>query len=168
MVPLGLSSATAVRVGQAFGRGDACGVRHAGWTALGCALAFMATTACLFVFAPGPILRLFTSDARVLSSGITLLLIAGAFQLFDGTQVVLTGALRGIGDTRTPMLANLVGYWMLGLPLGAYLCFARGTGVPGLWIGLCAGLVTVALALFAAWAHRSRTHAPYAVAASSA
>ncbi len=151
MVPLGLSSAAAVRVGQALGRGDAEGARRAGWTALGLGLAFMATTACLFLSGPGAILRLFTSDARVLASGVALLLIAGAFQLFDGTPVVLTGALRGTGDTRTPMLANLVGYWILGLPLGPLLCFRSGAGVVGPWVGLCTGLVTVAVTLVVVW-----------------
>jgi MATE family multidrug resistance protein len=156
MVPLGLSSATAVRVGQAIGRHDAVGARRAGWTALALGLAFMATTACIFLVLPRPILALFTSDPRVLASGVALLLIAGAFQLFDGTQVVLTGALRGTGDTRTPMLANLVGYWLLGLPLGALLCFERGAGVPGLWIGLCTGLIVVATTLLVVWTRRSR------------
>jgi MATE family multidrug resistance protein len=156
MVPLGLSSAAAVRVGQAIGRHDSTGAQRAGWTALGLGLAFMSTTACMFLGLPGPILALFTSDARVLAAGVALLLIAGAFQLFDGTQVVLTGVLRGTGDTRTPMIANLVGYWLLGLPLGVLLCFERGAGVVGLWLGLCMGLVVVATTLLVVWTRRSR------------
>jgi len=156
MVPLGLSSAAAVRVGQAIGRHDPTGARRAGWTALALGLAFMSTTACLFLVLPGPILALFTTDTRVLTAGVALLLIAGAFQLFDGTQVVLTGVLRGTGDTRTPMIANLVGYWLLGLPFGALLCFRYGAGVVGLWLGLCAGLVFVATTLLAVWTYRSR------------
>ncbi len=155
MVPLGLSSATAVRVGQALGRHDLAGARRAGWTALALGLAFMATTAGLFLVAPRPILALFTSDPRVLASGVALLLVAGCFQLFDGTQVVLTGALRGLGDTRTPMIANLVGYWLLGLPIGWLLCFEGGAGVMGLWIGLCTGLVIVAITLFVTWSRRT-------------
>lgn len=156
MVPLGLSSATAVRVGHAVGRGDLEAARRAGWTALGLGLAFMSATALAFVSIPTVILGLFTADGTVLGSGVVLLLIAGAFQLFDGMQVVLTGALRGLGDTRTPMLVNLVGYWLVGLPFGWMLCFRRDLGVPGLWIGLCAGLVIVALTLLAVWARRSR------------
>ncbi len=157
MVPLGLSSAAAVRVGHAIGRGDRAAARRAGWTALVLGLAFMSTAALAFVAVPTAILRIFTADPTVLASGVGLLLIAGAFQLFDGTQVVLTGALRGLGDTRTPMLANLVGYWLVGLPLGWTLCFRRDAGVPGLWIGLCAGLVIVALTLLAVWTRRSRS-----------
>jgi MATE family multidrug resistance protein len=154
MVPLGLSSAAAVRVGHAVGRGDARGAARAGWTALVLGLAFMSTTALTFLLAPTPILRVFTSDPRVLASGVGLLLIAAAFQLFDGAQVVLTGALRGTGDTRTPMVANLVGYWVIGLPVGCVLCFGRGVGVPGLWMGLCVGLVCVGLTLLVVWARR--------------
>ena len=155
MVPLGISSAAAVRVGQALGRRDLVAARRAGWTALALGLGFMATTALAFVTVPHAILQLFTSDARVLTSGVALLLIAGVFQLFDGTQVVLTGALRGTGDTRTPMVANLVGYWVLGLPVGCLLCFRGGAGVPGLWIGLCLGLVSVAVTLLVVWTRRS-------------
>ncbi|MEO6027639.1 MAG: MATE family efflux transporter, partial [Candidatus Binatia bacterium] len=151
MVPLGLSSAAAVRVGSAVGRGDAAGAARAGWTALGLGLAFMTTTALAFLLLPEPLLRIFTSDARVLASGVGLLFVAAIFQLFDGAQVVLTGALRGTGDTRTPMVANLIGYWVLGLPIGLLLCFGRGLEILGLWIGLCVGLVAVGLALLAAW-----------------
>jgi MATE family multidrug resistance protein len=156
MVPLGISTAAAVRVGHALGRQDPAAARRAGWTAFGLGLAFMSTTAHAFLLVPEAILRIFTSDASVLASGAALLLIAAVFQLFDGTQVVLTGALRGAGDTRTPMLANLIGYWLLGLPVGWWLCFERGLGVPGLWVGLCIGLVIVASTLLVVWAQRSR------------
>jgi MATE family multidrug resistance protein len=156
MVPLGISAAAAVRVGHALGRQDPAAARRAGWTAFGLGLAFMSTTALAFLLVPEAILRIFTSDASVLASGAALLLIAAVFQLFDGTQVVLTGALRGAGDTRTPMLANLIGYWLLGLPVGWWLCFERGLGVPGLWVGLCIGLVIVASTLLVVWAQRSR------------
>jgi MATE family multidrug resistance protein len=152
MIPLGLSSAAAVRVGYAVGRGDAPAASRAGWTALAVGLAFMGSAALLFTFAPEPLLRIFTSDPRVLASGVGLLLIAAVFQLFDGAQVVLTGALRGTGDTRTPLIANLVGYWVLGLPIGLVLCFGHGLEVVGLWIGLCVGLVAVGITLLVAWA----------------
>jgi MATE family multidrug resistance protein len=157
MVPLGISSAAAGRVGQAIGRQDPIAARRAGWTALGLGVGFMATTALAFLLVPKTILRIFTTDPSILTIGTTLLLIAAAFQLFDGAQVVLTGALRGTGDTRTPMITNLVGYWLLGLPLGWWLCFRRGVGVPGLWIGLCTGLITVAMTLLAVWTRHSRT-----------
>lgn len=156
MVPAGLASAAAVRVGQAVGRRDPDAVRRAGWTALALGLAFMSAAAVSFVVMPGVILGLYTTDTTVLATGVVLLLVAGAFQLFDGMQVVLTGALRGLGDTRTPMLVNLVGYWLLGLPLGCVLCFGYGVGVPGLWLGLCAGLMIVAPTLLVVWTRRSR------------
>ena len=151
MVPLGLSSAAAVRVGYAVGRGDSHAAARSGWTALAVGLAFMSAAALAFLAVPEPILRLFTSDPRVLATGVGFLFVAAIFQLFDGAQVVLTGALRGTGDTRTPMVANLVGYWVVGLPVGLLLCFNRGLETMGLWIGLCVGLVIVGLTLLAAW-----------------
>ena len=168
MVPLGLSSAGAVRVGHAVGAGDARRARHAGWTALGIAAVITAAVGVLFVLAPAPLLRAFTTDPRVLSIGTSLLAIAAAFQLFDGTQAVATGVLRGIGDTRTPMTMNVLGHWVFGLPVGYALCFRAGWGVAGLWVGLCVGLVFVAIVLTIVW-HRQSRHlvlpiAPAAVA----
>jgi MATE family multidrug resistance protein len=157
MIPLGLSSAGAVRVGHAIGAGDARRAMHAGWTALGIGAVIMAAVGLLFVLAPLPLLRTFTSDTRVLSIGTSLLAIAAAFQLFDGTQAVATGVLRGIGDTRTPMIMNVLGHWVFGLPVGYALCFRARWGVSGLWIGLCIGLVFVALVLTIAW-HRRSSH----------
>ena len=83
--------------------------------------------------------------------GPSLLGLAAAFQIFDGIQTVSTGALRGLGETRTPMLANLVGYWVLGLPLGLSLCFVLHWGIYGLWIGLLLALVVIASTLLARW-----------------
>jgi MATE family multidrug resistance protein len=87
---------------------------------------------------------------------VRLLAIAAAFQLFDGAQAITTGILRGAGDTRTPMVANVVGHWVVGLPVGYLLCFTRGWGVSGLWVGFSVGLVLVSIALTAAWARTSR------------
>ena len=156
MVPLGVASAGAVRVGQALGRGDPEGASRAGWTALLLGALFMGCAAIVFLSLPGPILRLFTSDPRVIVTGISLLLVAALFQLFDGVQGVATGVLRGLGDTRTPMIWNLAGHWFLGLPLGYLLCFVWGWGVIGLWIGLSVGLILVALVLLVTWARRAR------------
>jgi MATE family multidrug resistance protein len=91
----------------------------------------------------------------VLAIGATLLAVAAVFQLFDGLQVVATGILRGIGDTRTPMLLGLAGHWGLGLPVGYALCFRLGTGVTGLWIGLSVGLIAVGFALVFVWRRRA-------------
>lgn len=156
MVPLGVSSAGAVRVGHALGRRDVAGAARAGWMALVIGTGFMACSATAFLVFPSYILRAFTSDAGVITTGITLLFVAAYFQLFDGVQVVATGILRGSGDTRTPMLVTLVGYWLVGLPVGYMLCFVRGWGVIGIWIGFCVGLVSVGLILLVAWSRRVR------------
>ncbi|MBM4267194.1 MAG: MATE family efflux transporter [Deltaproteobacteria bacterium] len=156
MVPLGVSSAGAVRVGQKLGGRDPEGARRAGWTALLLGGGFMSLSAISFLVVPHAILRIFTSEASVIEVGTGLLAIAAAFQLFDGVQVVATGALRGSGDTRTSMLTSLVGYWLVSLPLGAFLCFSLGLGVYGLWAGLTFGLVFAAIALVWAWSRRTR------------
>jgi MATE family multidrug resistance protein len=156
MVPLGISSAAAVAVGQAVGRGAPDVARRSGYIALGLAVAFMACAALAFWFIPQPILRIYTSDAGVIGSAAGLLAIAALFQLFDGVQIVATGALRGIGETGVPMLVNLGGYWMFGLPVGYLLCFHAGRGVTGLWWGLTLALVAIALILLYSWDQRSR------------
>jgi MATE family multidrug resistance protein len=156
MVPLGLSSAAAVRVGHAVGRGDQRGARLAGWTAVGLSLVVAGIVAALLLLVPVLLLRVFTDDAGVLVMGATLLAICAAFQPFDGVQAVATGALRGLGDTTTPMLLNLAGHWLVGLPLGYTLCFTWGWGMPGLWIGLAAGLLFVGASMVVAWHRRSR------------
>lgn len=156
MVPLGVASAGAVRVGQAVGRRDAAGASQAGWAALLLGVLFMGCAALVFLALPEPILRLFTSEPAVVATGVSLLLIAAGFQLFDGVQGVTTGLLRGLGDTRTPMIWNLAGHWCLGLPMGYVLCFVVGWGVIGLWIGLSAGLILVGLVLLATWVRRAR------------
>ncbi len=151
MVPLGISSAGAVRVGQALGRGDLGGAERAGWTALAFGSVFMLGAALVFLLWPGAVVRGFTADAQVIAAGISLLAVAAVFQLFDGLQVVATGILRGAGDTRTPMLWNLAGHWFLGLPVGYYLCFSRGLGAVGLWVGLLIGLTVIGAGLLLAW-----------------
>lgn len=154
MVPLGVASAGAVRVGHAMGRRDPWGVQRSGWTALAIGFAFMACAAIAFLVVPEPIMGLFTTNATVIATGVSLLLIAAVFQLFDGLQGVATGVLRGLGDTRTAMISNLAAHWLLGLPVAYVLCFVVGWGVQGLWVGLCIGLVVVGLALMAVWVRR--------------
>jgi MATE family multidrug resistance protein len=154
MVPLGISSAAAVRVGQQLGRKDTAGARRAGWSAIILGVGFMACSGLLFVSIPTWIARLFSPDPMVIRTGARLLLVAAAFQLFDGLQTVATGALRGTGDTRTPMLANFIAYWLIGLPVGYVLCFRVGWGAVGVWIGLCGGLMIIGSALLIAWHRR--------------
>ena len=151
MVPLGVSSAAAVRVGQAIGRRDPLGAASAGWTAIAIGVGFMSGAAIVFLAMPRGLIRLFTDDAAVLETGVALLFVAAVFQLFDGLQGVTTGALRGLGDTRTAMLWNLAGHWAVGLPLGYLLCFRWGLGVVGLWWGLSVGLTICGVALILVW-----------------
>jgi MATE family multidrug resistance protein len=157
MVPLGISSAAAVRVGQQLGRRDLAGARRAGWSAIVIGVGFMACSGSVFVAVPNLIARLFTPNPAVIRVGAQLLLVAAAFQLFDGLQTVATGALRGAGDTRTPMLANFVAYWLMGLPFGYVLCFRFGWGALGIWIGLCGGLMIIGSALLITWHKRKLT-----------
>ena len=154
MVPYGISSAAAVRVGQQLGRLDPEGARRAGWSAISLGLAFMACTGIVFASIPAVIARAFSPDPAVVRLGARLLLVAAAFQLFDGIQVVTTGALRGAGDTKTAMFANFIAYWLIGIPVGCFLCFYLGWGALGIWIGLCAGLMIIGAVLLSVWHNR--------------
>jgi MATE family multidrug resistance protein len=156
MVPLGVSSAAAVRVGQAIGAGDPERAGRAGWTSIALGTAFMAAAAVVFLAIPQAILRVFTPDAVVIRMGIQLFAVAAAFQLFDGLQTVATGALRGAGETRIPMLASLVAYWIIGLPLGWYLGFPRHLGALGIWIGLAISLMVMGSGLVLVWREKAR------------
>jgi len=151
MVPLGVSAAAAVSVGHAVGAGDPERARRAGWLALMLGTSFMLMAAVVFLVAPRPLIALYTHNPQVLAVGPTLLWVAAAFQIFDGIQTVSTGALRGLGETRVPMFANLVGYWVLGLPLGLLLCFVLHWGIYGLWIGLTLALIVIAVTLLLRW-----------------
>jgi MATE family multidrug resistance protein len=155
MIPFGLSSAAAVAVGHAVGRGDLRAARRAGWLALGISAALAAVVAALFATMPALFILPFSSDAAVLAVGTTILLVCAVFQPFDACQVVATGALRGLGDTRTPMLLNLAGHWIVGLPAGYALCFWFEWGVIGLWVGLSAGLILIGATTVGVWHRRS-------------
>jgi len=159
MVPLGIASAGAVRVGHAAGARDRAAASRAGWTAFLFGAAFMSCAAAAFLLIPEALVGAFTRDPSVLALGVSLLWVAAVFQLFDGTQAVATGVLRGLGDTRTPMVWNLVGHWLIGLPLGYTLCFVVGLGVIGLWWGLSTGLIICGVSLLTVWMRRiDRVH----------
>jgi MATE family multidrug resistance protein len=159
MVPLGVGDAASVLVGQAVGRGDPGGTRGAARAALATGAAFMAATAALFLMFPGPLARLYSRDLDVIAIAAALIPIAGVFQVFDGLQAVAAGVLRGVGDTRGPMLINLLGYWVLGLPLSVCLGFVADLGPVGLWWGLVLGLGVVAISLLIRVRNRlARTH----------
>jgi MATE family, multidrug efflux pump len=144
MVPLGVSDAASVLVGQAVGRGDPVGSRGAARAALICGASFMTMTGLLFLRFPEPLARLYSHDPDVIAVAGVLIRVAGVFQVFDGLQAVAGGILRGLGQTRVAMTGNLLGYWVLGLPLSYYLCFVAGWGPVGLWWGLVLGLGLVA------------------------
>jgi MATE family multidrug resistance protein len=147
MVPVGIASAAAVLVGNAVGRGDSVGARRSARTALICGTAFMSLTATIFLLVPGVLAGLYTTDAAVLAVAVSLIPVAGVFQVFDGLQAVGAGVLRGLGDTRAPMLINILGFWLLGMPVSIYLGFYAGLGPRGLWWGFVAGLGAVAFLL---------------------
>ena len=147
MVPLGISAAAAVLVGNAVGRGDATGARRSARTSLLCGAGFMCVTALIFLLLPRFLAGLYTTDQAVLAIAISLLPIAGVFQVFDGLQAVGAGVLRGLGDTRAPMVINILGFWLFGMPVSIYLGFNAGLGPRGLWWGFVAGLGAVALLL---------------------
>jgi MATE family multidrug resistance protein len=161
MVPMGLSQAATVRVGRAHGAGDRDGVTRAGWTAFGLAVAFMASMSALMMTAPQTLIGAFidvgdAANAVVVDTAMSFLFCAAVFQIADGAQAVGAGMLRGLQDTRTPMIYAAVGYWGFGMPLSLLLAFKAGLGGIGIWIGLAAGLVAVALVMIWRWTRRDR------------
>ncbi|MCE2390333.1 MAG: MATE family efflux transporter [Proteobacteria bacterium] len=147
MLPLGIAIAASTRAGNLLGAGQPERVRRSARVAFGLGAGIMLISAGAFIFLPKQLARLYTSDPEVVSFCVLILPIAGAFQIFDGTQVVACGVLRGVGRTRPAAWAGFVGYWLFGLPLGAWLAFSAGAGVSGIWTGLAIGLAGVAVAL---------------------
>jgi len=145
MVPLGISTAATTRVGHAIGRGEPRAAALTGWIAIGLGALFMTCTALTFITIPGAIIGIYSDDPGVLAYATGLLMIAGAFQLADGIQVVAIGALRGLKDTARPLMVNLLAYWVIGLPVAYLLAFHLGLGGHGLWWGLSAGLAVAAV-----------------------
>jgi MATE family, multidrug efflux pump len=155
MVPLGISAAGAVAVGHAIGAGDPAKARRAGWMAIGLGVGFMAIAAVLFVTTPNPIIGIYSHDPQVQRLGAHILLIVAAFEIFDGAQIISIGVLRGLGETKVPMLLNFGGYWLFGLPLGAVLCFVVGWRLSGIWTGLTVALITIAILMLLRWRRSS-------------
>jgi MATE family multidrug resistance protein len=147
MVPVGIGAAASVRVGHAVGRGDVAATRLAGLVSMAAGVAFMLFSAAIFVLLPRTLAAAVTNERGVIDAVVPLLFVAAVFQLSDGLQAVAAGALRGAGDTRFPLGANLVGHYLIGLPIGVLLGFGLGLGARGLWWGLSAGLTCVAIAL---------------------
>lgn len=159
MVPLGLGQAATVRVGRALGARDRDGIRRAGWTALGTGVGFMAVMAVVMWIFPRELIGLFLEEQgneRVISLGVAFLAVAAAFQVVDGAQVVAAGMLRGLHDTRVPMLFALGGYWVVGIGVGVWLAFGAGWQGVGIWTGLAAGLALVSALLIWRWTLRDR------------
>ena len=160
MVPLGLGQAATVRVGLALGRGDRPGIGRAGWTAFVLGVGFMGMMAITMWLFPRPMITLFLDDvpanARVIGLAVSFLVVAAFFQIVDGAQVVGAGMLRGLHDTRVPMMFAFVGYWGLGIGVGVWLAFDRGWAGVGIWTGLAAGLAFVAVLMLDRWRRRER------------
>ncbi len=159
MVPLGFSLAGSIRVGLAHGRRSRAGVARAGWTTIGLAVGFMMLTALFFLNFPELLIGAFTKEGNpnteaVFATGVSFLAVAAVFQIFDGAQVSAGNVLRGLSDTRIPMLIALGGYWGIGLTLAYVLAFWAGWGGVGLWWGLASGLASVAIAMI--WRFRGR------------
>jgi MATE family multidrug resistance protein len=159
MVPLGLGQAATVRVGLAVGRRDEAGITRAGWTAWVIGVGFMGTMALVIWSFPRELITLFLKDvpanALVIGLAVSFLRVAAAFQLVDGAQVIGAGMLRGLHDTRWPLLFALVGYWVVGLGIGSWLAFARDWKGVGIWVGLASGLAAVAALMLARWIMRN-------------
>jgi MATE family multidrug resistance protein len=147
MVPLGVGAAASVRVGRAVGAGDAVGARAAAHAAYICGVGFMCLTALGFLLFPRQLAEMMTSDAVVIPIAAALIPVAGVFQVFDGGQAVGAGVLRGLGDTRLPLIAMLGGYWLIGLPVSVWLGFHTGMREVGLWSGFVVSLGLVAVFL---------------------
>ncbi len=145
MFPLGLSAATATRVGYHMGRRNGPGALRTSWLGIVIGTLMMASSALVLFAIPNQLLRLFTQDLAVIQLGVSIIFLCSLFQIFDGIQVVSAGALRGLGDTKTALYTNLLAHWCLGLPVGIALCFWLNKGLWGLWVGLALGLFFTAV-----------------------
>jgi MATE family multidrug resistance protein len=156
MIPVGLSSAISIRVGNAVGRGDPAGARYAGLIGIVIILAIQTVGAVCMLLFPEAIVRLYTNDLIIAPLAVSLLFYAAVFQYPDGLQIVASGALRGYKDTRMPVVYMVISFWIVGLTLGYHLTFAREMGPAGMWIGMIAGLSVAAVLLIRRFNHTSK------------
>ncbi len=159
-VPFGIGQAATIRVGYHFGAGDRAAIGRAGWIAMAVTVGFMAIPAALMLFTPRFVLSLYVdpsdaANAAMVGFAVQYMVIAAAFQLFDGLQAVAAGSLRGLQDTRVPMIIALSGYWLIGISTSLWLGFRTPLSGVGVWIGLAVGLVVVAAGLLWRWHRRA-------------
>jgi MATE family multidrug resistance protein len=157
MIPLGLAMAITVRVGNAAGRGDHIEARFRGMAGLALTTLTQSLSATIMLLFPAAIAAIYTNDPQVSSVAVSLLFYAAIFQLSDGAQAAAAGALRGIKDTRTPMVVIILAYWALGIPMSWWLGIELGQRGEGIWIGLIVGLTVAAAGLALRFHWRSRT-----------
>ena len=160
-IPFGIGQAVTIRVGYHFGAGDNAAIARAGKAALVMAVGYMVLPAALMILAPRLVLWIYVDpaapqNAAMVGFAVQFLAVGAAFQLFDGMQAVLAGALRGLQDTRMPMVLALAGYWLIGFTASAVLGFATPLAGLGVWLGLAIGLVVVSLLLLQRWQARER------------
>lgn len=160
-LPLGLSQATTVRVGLVAGANNRRGVGFAGWVSFALSLVLMSGVAIMFLLIPDRLVGLFIDPGVVANRvpfqlAIAYLTVAAFFQLFDGTQVTMAAALRGLNDTRFTMITAMIGYWIVGLSIAYVAGFWYGLGGVGIWMGLAAGLAFVAIVLTIRFSLRDR------------
>jgi len=165
MVPLGLGQAATVRVGRAYGARDPIAIARAGWSAFSVTIVFALLSATTMIAAPWLLIAPFIDldqpeNAATVGIAIALLRVAAIFQIFDASQATLANMLRGLHDSRVPLVIALIGYWALGAPIGVALGFATPLGAVGVWIGLAAGLAIVAVLLMARWLGATRREFP--------
>lgn len=156
MLPLGISLATSIRIGQAVGAADHARVRAIGLNSFALGIAVMAACGVILSLAGQPIARAFVDDDAVVAMAARLLLAAAVFQIFDGLQVVASGALRGLADVTIPLIFCLIAYWFIALPAAYGAAFVLGLGAIGIWIGLALGLASAAILLGGRFAWRTR------------
>lgn len=147
MIPLGLGLATTVRVGQAMGAGKYVEARYRGRVGMQLGLLNAASNALLMILFARQIVAVYTESIAIAAQAVSFLWLAAFFQFFDGLQVTANGALRGIKDTRVPMLVTVIAYWLIGMPVALWLAFRTPLGAAGVWWGLTAGLGVAALGL---------------------